>query len=271
LASIAGRKRILITGAAGRVGSALARAWENDYSLTLLDQVQPPAVHGARILLVDVNDIDAVRASLEGIQAVVHLAVSGTAAQHTWDTLVPTAFTGTWSVLQAASEAGCERVIFASSVLVPLDPKAPYSASKRWGEMLAARYAELTGISTICLRIGPVAQYGDPALRLGHGRTDRVLTFGDMVRLFTCAVEAPAHIRHGVYCGISYTRNPRLSIASTRRELGFEPQDNPYALAWRFLLSPAGVVDLLWRGLRRARRIILRRTNSADRRGESLD
>jgi hypothetical protein len=122
--------------------------------------------------------------------------------------------------------------------------------------MLAARYAELTGISTICLRLGALVERSDPVLRIGNRRKNLVLTFGDAVRLFTCAVEAPAHVRHGVYCGISYRHNPRLSIAAARRELGFEPQDDPNALAWRFLFTPAGIVDLVRRGLRKAWRMM---------------
>ena len=179
-------KRILITGAAGRVGSTLARGWAQTYQLTLLDIVQPPAIPGARSLLVDVNDIDAVRAAVEGIDVVVHLAVGGANALQTWETLVPTVFTGTWAVFQAASEAGCDRVIYASSITVILDPQAPYSASKLWGEMLSACYAKYAGLSTICLRLGAVAGYPDPVMRVGNRRAGRVLTVGDMVRLFTC-------------------------------------------------------------------------------------
>jgi hypothetical protein len=116
-----------------------------------------------------------------------------------------------------------------------------------------------------------VAAYPDPVMRVGNRRVGRVLTVGDMFRLFTCAVEAPARLRHGVYFGISSARDPRLSIAAARSELGFEPQDDPHALAWRFLLTPAGVVDLLRRGVRKARRIVLRRDEPLGWRSESDD
>jgi len=248
-------KKVLVTGAAGKVGQLLARAWANEYRLTLIDLVKPRGGAGATFILGDANDIDLLRANLQDANAMIHLATSGHIADG-WDDLVPTAFTATWSAFQAASDARCERVVFASSLNIDLRPQKPYSAAKLWGEMLARRYTAAHELSVICLRLGTVAAYTEPALSAGNRRLGYVLTFQDLIRLFTCAVEAPAAVRFGVFNGISNRRHPRFSIEAARTVLGYEPRDDVYALARRALVTPAGIWSLVRRSVRKARRIV---------------
>ncbi len=72
---------------------------------------------------------------------------------------------GTLSLLEAASEAGVERLVFASSSSVygnqdefrkyegmPLGPESPYAASKAACEHYCRAYDELGKIETVCLR-----------------------------------------------------------------------------------------------------------------------
>ena len=243
-------KKVLITGASGKVGRVLSRTWNGTYDLTLFDVVQSPPTSRGRVLRSDVNDINSVRDSLQGVSVVVHLAIGGN-IEDSWEQVAPIAFTGTWAVFQAAAEAHCERVIFASSVMIDVAPSRPYSASKLWAEKLASRYAQLAGLSIICLRLGACAGYSDPVLSIGSRQLSHVLTYTDMARLFTCAVEAPASLRYGVYYGISNMKHPRMPMMPTRDALGFQPGDDVHALAWKSLLRPAGLAGMARRGLRK--------------------
>ena len=92
--------------------------------------------------------------------------------------------TGTWNVLQAATEAGVRRVVAFSSVnaqgsvggfrppvRLPVDdahphvPATPYQLSKHLGEEICRSYSERHGIVTICLRpvwVTDDDDYADP-------------------------------------------------------------------------------------------------------------
>src|ERR1700742_3642200 len=92
--------RVLITGAAGRIGSVL-REGLSDFELRLTDRE------------VDVADLDAVRASVEGVDAVVHLAAEPNEAS--FDVIAGPNLHGAYNVFEACRRAGVSRVVFASS------------------------------------------------------------------------------------------------------------------------------------------------------------
>jgi nucleoside-diphosphate-sugar epimerase len=108
----------------------------------------------------------AIRSHFTGQDTVVHLAAD---PRHTapWASLLPNNIIGTYNVLQAAQEAGCRRVILASSLHavlgygpevvvrgdMPPRPADLYGASKAWAEALGHVYAQ-RGLSVLCVRIG---------------------------------------------------------------------------------------------------------------------
>ena len=68
---------LLITGAAGRIGTALRpRLRAAGHDLVLLDERTPddPVVAGERLVLGSVNDLDVLENALVGVYTVVHLA-----------------------------------------------------------------------------------------------------------------------------------------------------------------------------------------------------
>ena len=69
------QKKVLITGAAGRIGGYLRHYWGDRYALRLSDvkPVEELAAH-EEFVDVDVADYDALAAACEGIDVVVHLA-----------------------------------------------------------------------------------------------------------------------------------------------------------------------------------------------------
>jgi UDP-glucuronate 4-epimerase len=210
--------RILLTGAAGFIGSHLAeRLLARGDTVVGVDNFDPfydPAEKRANVaaaarldryalLEVDCADPDALGAAAgDGdFDAVVHLAakagVRPSIAQ-------PTAYAranllGTQAVLDFARERAIERFVFGSSSSVygdsakvpfseddPVDrPISPYAATKRGGELMCSAHQHLHGGGVLALRyftvFGP-RQRPDLAIRAFAERTLRgepITVFGD--------------------------------------------------------------------------------------------
>lgn len=164
---------VIITGAAGFLGSAITVDLARDHCVTAIDRREPgralrQAAPGVTWERVDVAEADQVAAAFHRarsehgrIDVVVHLAAFyhfGTDWRPEYER---TNMRGTSNVLQAALSTGARRFIFASSVaaLEPPPPGGvltekspaghfiPYAASKTMGEaMVAEKAVELPGI-----------------------------------------------------------------------------------------------------------------------------
>ncbi len=184
------------------------------------------------------------RALCQGIDTVVHLAAEPH-PEAPWESLLPANIVGVYNVLEAAHESGCRRVIFASSInavagypdemqvrtSMPVRPFNLYGATKAWGEAVACYYADQRGLSAICLRIGWVRRRDSPDLRPDHPYLSFVLTYEDLGQLVEKSIQAPDSLRFGIFHGVSNNRWKRLDISDARTVLGYEPQDDAFALA----------------------------------------
>jgi nucleoside-diphosphate-sugar epimerase len=240
------RRTILLTGAAGRIGRVLAAALADRYSLTLTDVRPLSDAHGAPFVLADLGERAQIAPLCRGIDTVVHLAASADLAT-SWEPLLRNNIIGSHHLFEAASEGGCRRVVFASSIHtvdgypagspigpgVPPRPQTLYGASKAWGESLAGMHAQRGPHSAICLRLGWVMPGDDALIHLDNERLDIVLTHEDLVRLFVAAIEAPDDLRFGVFFGLSNNRHNRYDLGETRHRLGYAPQDDAFAIAQR--------------------------------------
>ncbi len=237
-------RTILLTGAAGRIGSFLTSHFASEYKLVLTDVRAPADARGFRFVEADIADLDAMRALCQGVDTVVHLAADPRIDAE-WDDLLPRNVIGVQNVFQAAHEAGCRRVVFASSInavggyprdmqvhtSMPVRPANLYGATKAWGEALACMYADQRGLAAICLRFGWVVDRESPRLRDSRTMLDRVLTYHDLARLVRASIEAPDSLRFGIYHGLSNNRWKWLDISDARDELGYAPEDDAFALA----------------------------------------
>jgi nucleoside-diphosphate-sugar epimerase len=235
---------VLVTGAAGRVGGFLIRYLAGRYDFILTDLREPDNPHGYPFVKADITDLDAMRAVCQGVDTVVHLAADPR-MQAPWESLLPRNIIGAYNVFQAAHEAGCRRVVFASSVNtvagypkdvqvhthMPPRPLNLYGASKVWGEALACFYADQKGLSCICLRFGWVASRDSGSFRADNASLDTALTAEDLAKLVAASIEAPDHVRFGIFHGLSNNRWKRLDISDARAILGYEPQDDAFSLA----------------------------------------
>ncbi|MFB6073427.1 MAG: NAD-dependent epimerase/dehydratase family protein [Haloarculaceae archaeon] len=197
--------RVLVTGAYGRVGTAILDHLDREF--VLLDRADPPAAYdGYESHVGDVSDYEAIRPAFDGVDAVVHLAARPV-VEAPWPEILEDNVVGTANVLRAAREAGVEQVVFASSNHTqgmyeldyrpeiyepgfglrldhtdPVRPDSFYGTSKAFGEHLGRQYVELydDGIEQFhALRIGATREaewdhpYGDAERQVAEDEIER--------------------------------------------------------------------------------------------------
>jgi len=225
-------KRILLTGAAGRLGGLLRRSFAGQFDLLRLSDISPLAAAGEseEIVACDLADPAAVEALCAGTDAIIHLG--GIPYETAWPDMLRSNIVGTINLYEGARRAGVERIIFASSNhatgMYPNDrtlsgespprPDSRYGLSKAIGEDVAALYAYKHGIRSFCLRIGSCLPRPDNRRALSTW-----LSQGDFVRLVQ--VGLTADYIHEIVYGVS--RNTRSWWDNTAAyRLGYEPQDD---------------------------------------------
>ena len=237
--------RVLITGAAGRIGTAFVAEYGHRYRFRLADipgaVMDAPGPH--EVIAFDIADLRAFRAACDGIDVVVHLAADPSPEADFYGSLLNNNILGAFNAFRAAKDAGCRRLIFASSVHAvmgygqdnpvpdgaPVKPMNFYGATKTWGESLAHVFAYSEGLSSIAIRIGA---YDAPWIR-EHPTDDNLSAYisaRDLNQLIVRAIETP-DVPFAIVHGISNNRVKRLDLAETIRLLGYAPQDDGFAIA----------------------------------------
>jgi nucleoside-diphosphate-sugar epimerase len=234
---------VLLTGAAGRIGSAFFAATADRYRFRLadrdIDALQAGSPHD--VVALDIADPEACRAACSGIDTVVHLAADPSPEADFAGSLLRNNVLGTYNVFRAAADAGCRRVVYASSLHVvagypieaAVEPESPvrplnmYGVSKSFGEAAARCFAEAEGLSCIAIRIGA---YEAPWIREDPSpeTLSGFISARDMNQLLVRCIDAPV-IPFAVVHGISDNRVKRVSLTETVALLGYEPQDDGFA------------------------------------------
>jgi uronate dehydrogenase len=233
---------ILITGAAGRIGTMLrSRLAGPGRVLRLLDIAElAPAGPGAaeETVTASVTDLAAVTAACAGAAAVIHLG--GIPTEDAWEPILDVNINGSYTVFEAARRAGVPRVVFASSNhavgFAPREsfpvpdgasplPDTYYGVSKAAGEALGALYARRYGLEVICVRILSCFDRPQNARMLSTW-----LSPDDAGRLFDACVTAPAPGFRVIYGVSANTRGGWVSLDGARA-LGYQPRDDAEAYA----------------------------------------
>jgi nucleoside-diphosphate-sugar epimerase len=120
------RRRVLVTGAAGKIGQDFVRSARNRYRLRIADRAPLASVNmhavnsseGGGTIQLDIADLAACQRACAQIDTVVHLAADANPAAEFYDSLLENNIKGTYNIFRAARDQGCRRVIFASSAWV---------------------------------------------------------------------------------------------------------------------------------------------------------
>lgn len=230
------RRRVLITGATGGIGSHLSRTLAEDYDLVLHGRDPDKATPGQELRVADLADLEEVEAVLEGVDTVVHMA-GASSPESSWDAVLEANIIGVRNVLEGARRTGVRRVVLASSNHAfgmydrheqwPVYPDQPpradslYGVSKVFGESLGRFYHDEHGLDVINLRIGWFSE--DPLDAQEDILRAMWLSPRDCTEVVRCAIEA--EVRFGLYYAISDNPNRRWSMTNTQLELGYRPRD----------------------------------------------
>ena len=178
-------KKALVTGGNGFIGSHIVDALVNNEEfdeIRVIDNQSSDAHEqfyfnrSPKVMnwVFDIGDYDLIKDLFKDIDVVFHLAAESRIQPAIQNPTLATKtnVNGTCNVLQAAREAGCDRVIYSSTSsayglknkpplkeTMPNDCLNPYSVTKVAGEELCKMYTELFGLKTITFRYFNV--YGD--------------------------------------------------------------------------------------------------------------
>jgi len=238
-------QRILLTGAAGRIGTAFYQTCGANYHVRLADRVVEPLVGNLvsdDVVQFDVADLDDCYRVCQDIDTVVHLAGDASPDADFYHSLLESNIKGAYNIFCAAKDQGCRRVVFASRAQavegyplevqvradMPVRPKNMYGVTKCFGEALASYFAFTKGLSSIAVRIGNLAEF-----EAGQDHTARdisaFISERDLVHLLVQCVETP-DIQFAIVHGVSNNRFKRLDLVTTRQQLGYAPQDDGFAV-----------------------------------------
>jgi uronate dehydrogenase len=224
-------KRVLITGAAGDVGSHLARELAGRYELRLSDRRGLRPAKGQRFAKADISRMsDALRIT-KGVDAIVHLG--GYSVEGPWAAILEANIVGCYNVFEAARRNGVRRIVFPTSnhavgfyprertigdAVYP-KPDSRYGVSKVFGEALGSLYADKYGMQMFMIRIGNVNPRPIDKRRLAIWVSPR-----DLAQLVTIGIEHP-EIRFEIVYGVSGNARSWYDNANAVR-LGYRPLDD---------------------------------------------
>ena len=229
-------RRLLITGAAGEIGSVIRPALQDTASaIRLLDKRPIADAAGTEVFTGDITDAALIDDAMLGVDCLFHLAGIPRETGGSPDDILQANIIGTHAVFNAARQHGVKRVIFASSNHVigfyPSDefvgpdvaprPSGFYGASKAYGEALARLHADKFGMEVACLRIGAFRARPGNARELGAW-----ISHGDMAALARACVMAPTFHFLVLYGVSANSRAKWGGDHAARAHIGFTPRDN---------------------------------------------
>lgn len=240
----------------GRIAQKVIPLLADVYDFRLIDR-QTDSLDGREVIATDITDYDAVRKVMEGVDAVLHLAIAsnrefitdiasfeadkGDEYLRFNQATIDVNIRGTYNIVEAARACGVKRVVYGSSLTVIMEhlsqtslnddlPPRPlnfYAVTKLWGEELGEYFSRRHGLIFYSLRFGtphPQPEHfkyqgwlADPQSRAAF------VTYQDLAGAIRCALTAEQP-KFGCYTVVSATDGGYIDT-SKAREIGWQPQD----------------------------------------------
>jgi len=235
-------KKLVLTGAAGRLGSylrePLTQMCDELVSTDIVDDIGK-LYPGETYMKGDLASLDDMLKVLEGADMVVHMGAY--ADEGPFEKLLGPNFIGAYNIWEAAYRQGLRRVVYGSSIhAVGMHPKtdfigvdAPhrpdtfYGLAKCFAEDLGSMYWDKRGLESVHMRILSCAQVNN-ARALGSW-----LSYDDLIQLVQRSIETPVTGFSVVY-GVS--NNDRVPVDNAKASfLGYRPKDNAEQFAEQVL------------------------------------
>lgn len=243
-------KKIVLTGAAGRLGSylrePLSRMADELMSTDIVDDFGK-TYSGETYVKADLASLEDMMDVLEGADMVVHFGAYVDEAP--FEKLLGPNFIGAYNVWEAAYQQGVRRVVYASSIHAvgmhkktdfigidaPHRPDTFYGLAKCFAEDLASMYWDKRQLESVCLRILSCAQVTNPRA------VGSWLSYDDLIHLVERAVTTPI-VGFSVVYGVS--DNDRAPVDNRlASHLGYKPKDNAEQFAAE-IYAQAGPLDV---------------------------
>jgi len=233
-------KTVLMTGAAGDVGTHLRRELAGRYRLRLSDKRNLKTGRGETFIRADIAKMADALKITKRVDAIVHLG--GYSVEGPWEPIHKANIVGCYNVFEAARRNGVKRMLFATSnhavgfyrrdqVIdhrVAIKPDGRYGVSKVFGEALGSLYADKYGMEVFLMRIGNVNPRPIDKRRLSIWISPR-----DLAQLVSIGIDHPG-IRFEIVYGVSGNKRSWYDNSNATR-LGYRPQDDAEAYAAEIL------------------------------------
>ncbi len=244
----AGRS-IAVTGGSGRLGRYIVRRLAAKNDVTVLDTTAPD-VEGVRHVSADVLNHEQVREALSQTEMLIHLAAIPNPRTSSPDLCFKVNVLGTWTVLQAAENAGIQRTVVASSDSAtglhhnpvgwppqylpvdeahPLRPSEVYSLTKEVTEAIARTQSLSSNMQIMALR--PAHVVFEPEYPELRDRGSDVFNYHlwnfvapeDVAEAFDLALATLSDTYDCCYIGAADGLNERPTLDLLRERFGYDP------------------------------------------------
>lgn len=242
-------KKLVLTGAAGRLGSYLREPLSALCETLVSTDIVPDIgklYPGETYHQADLGNMDEIAPILEGADMVAHFGAI--VDERPFEELLGPNFVGSYNIWEAGYQAGVRRIVYASSIhavgmhlkssCIGIDaehrPDTFYGLAKCFTEDLGRMYWEKRGVESVHLRILSCAPVNNTRA-LGSW-----LSYPDLIQLVTRAIDTPS-VGFAIIYGVS--NNDRAPVDNSKASfLGYRPVDNAEVFASQ-LLAEASPVD----------------------------
>jgi nucleoside-diphosphate-sugar epimerase len=238
-------RKVLLTGAAGRIGTAFRQFAADRYVFRLVDRLADTIIEPGphEVIAGNLAELATCQNVCAGMDTVIHLAADASTTADFYESLLDNNIKAAYNIFRAAKDQNCRRVIFASSIQLiegypldiqarvdmPMKPMNLYAAAKGFSELMGHYFAYAEGLSCIGVRVGAFEH--NPGLQTGDGVDGRNLSAyvsaRDLSHLFVQCIETP-DVQYAVLQACSDNRFKRMDITSAREVVNYQPQDDAF-------------------------------------------